>query len=292
MLGGATGTASAAWAHVLVEIPLPWPADLGTTAEQQAVAAVAASPGVRIHGVVPEGPSERDEVRVVVHVADHPTFRAYRRHATTVPRASVPDAVRDLLAGAHEQPGTDVLVCGHGARDRCCGSMGTALALRTRALGGADPASPLHPERGVTVWRAGHLGGHRFAPTALVLPSGTAWAWLDDDLLAAVVNRSRSPADLRAHYRGSTGVAHPAAQLAEAEVFSRVGWSWLDARRTAEVVAEPAPGTWEVRVTGGCMAWRGQVREIGRLPQPTCGSADPGPKDDPVLELVELCEER
>jgi hypothetical protein len=331
--GGATGTASPAWAHVLVEIPLPWPADLGATAELEAVAAVTAGPGIRFHGVVPQAPVVADQVRVVVHVADQPNFRAYRRHATTVARAEVPDAVQALLAGAHEQPGTDVLVCSHGARDRCCGSMGTALALRSQAVdrpatgpaatqrndradsgqersttasgttrppdpGGTEqdrwPGRPgPGPSPGPIVWRSGHLGGHRFAPTALVLPSGTVWAWLDDELLAAVVNRSRPPMDLRDHYRGSTAVAHRAAQLAEAEVFCRVGWSWLDARRTAEVVGEPVPGTeWEVRVTGGCMAWRGLVREIGRLRQPACGSAEAGPKDDPILELVELCEER
>ena len=72
-----------------------------------------------------------------------------------------------------------------------------------------------------------------------------------------------------------------------------MGWPWLDAPRTAAVVDEPVPGKeWEVRVTGVGRAWRGRVREIGRLPRPTCGSAEAGPKDDPVLELVGLGAER
>jgi hypothetical protein len=58
------------------------------------------------------------------------------------------------------------LVCTHGARDRCCAKWGMALweALRKR--------------EGERVWQCSHLGGHRFAPTALALPSGLLWGRL------------------------------------------------------------------------------------------------------------------
>lgn len=58
------------------------------------------------------------------------------------------------------------LVCTHGARDRCCAKWGVGLweALRKR--------------EGEQVWQCSHLGGHRFAPTALALPSGLLWGRL------------------------------------------------------------------------------------------------------------------
>ena len=52
------------------------------------------------------------------------------------------------------------------AGDRCCGSLGTALAQELLA-------DPLQLGDDVRVWRTSHTGGHRFAPTALVLPQGT-----------------------------------------------------------------------------------------------------------------------
>lgn len=53
------------------------------------------------------------------------------------------------------------VVCAHGKRDPCCAKEGLPLF---RALA-AD--APPH-----TVWQCTHLGGHRFAPTLLALPSG------------------------------------------------------------------------------------------------------------------------
>lgn len=53
-----------------------------------------------------------------------------------------------------------VLVCTHGQRDRCCAVLGGVIFAELRR----------HlPE---TVWQVTHLGGHRFAPTALCLPLG------------------------------------------------------------------------------------------------------------------------
>jgi hypothetical protein len=56
------------------------------------------------------------------------------------------------------------LICTHEQRDPCCGVDGRALA---RALAGPG------------VFEASHLGGHRFAATALVLPTGYVYGRLD-----------------------------------------------------------------------------------------------------------------
>ncbi len=276
-------TAAAAATHVLVETPRPWPKDLGTTELHAAVAAVA-GPGARVHGAVPADDRAPGEVAVVVHVAPPGPFAGYRRGSAIVPAAEVPATVAALVAATGaagpgvtvDDPGADLLVCTHGTRDRCCGADGTALARRVAAAG--------LPAR---VWPSSHLGGHRFAPTALHLPSGTAWAWLDEATVAAVVERSRSVADLIGHYRGSAAVAHPAAQALEAHAFAEVGWSWLDGPREAVVHAEVEAATaWDVEVVGAGRAWRAVVAEVGRRPQLACGTPTETAKSDPVWSVI------
>lgn len=74
----------------------------------------------------------------------------------------------DAVAGAL------LLVCTHAERDRCCGTDGRGLVDALAAAGEPD------------VWESSHLGGHRFAPTALVLPSGYLYGNLDPHFAVAV----------------------------------------------------------------------------------------------------------
>jgi len=52
-------------------------------------------------------------------------------------------------------------------------------------------------------------GGHRFAPTALLLPEGTLWAYLDLDLLVGVSDRSLDVDEAVRLYRGCAGLDCP-----------------------------------------------------------------------------------
>lgn len=106
-----------------------------------------------------------------------------------------------------------VLVCVHGRRDACCARRGVAFAQVLR--GRAD---------GVEVLGTSHLGGHRFAATALVLPTGDMFGWLEPgdapDLWAFAAGRSRPT--LAGRYRGRIGrPAH--VQAAMAWAFARTG---------------------------------------------------------------------
>lgn len=269
-----TGTAGHARAVLLVEVPLPWPNDIAAHPALAAVAPLAADLGARLQGIVPDrGRAARGEALVVLHRAAGDDFRGYRRHAAVVPTADLAAGVRAVAGSQTPDPARDVLVCGHGARDRCCGSLGTAL----HAAAAATAA-------GVEVRRTSHLGGHRFAPTALLLPDGTAWAWLDDALLGAIVDRRVPPAALRAHYRGSLAMPHPAVQVVEAAVFAAVGWEWLDHRRRGAVVDEAAD-RWTVRLDSTAGAWLGVVERAGTAPQPVCGLplSEAAKRDDRLL---------
>jgi hypothetical protein len=219
------GTAPTTDVFVLVEQPLPWPSDIAddpTVAEIQRLAAGAAGGRrVRLQAVAADaGAALR---RVVVFSSDGPPFRGYGRLEAAVPPARLADAVVDLVTRRAPPPAdavTDVLICAHGSRDTCCGSLGTRLWLEQ---GRTD----------VSVWRTSHTGGHRFAPTAITFPDGNYWAWLDADVLGGVVRRSLDPSVAATHLRGCAAFS-PAAQVADRAVLADRGWSWLDAARFAE----------------------------------------------------------
>jgi hypothetical protein len=116
-------------------------------------------------------------------------------------------------------PGTAVtdpplLVCTHGRRDRCC-------ALDGRALAGAlvEAGEP-------NVWECSHLGGHRFAPTALVLPTGYLYGRLD------------APSAIAARKAAAAGEVEP--------TLCRGRSSWSQAGQVAELAVRRATGLRDV----------------------------------------------
>jgi hypothetical protein len=148
-----------------------------------------------------------------------------------VPRDEVPALLDRLLVAPRTDSGglpsatgeapADVLVCGHGRRDPCCGRWGTLLQLE---LAGRHPDA--------RVWRCSHTGGHRFAPTAITVADGRAWAYADADLLVGVLGRSIAVADLHGHDRGTAALGLWG-QAVERAVFEHLGWGWLDCEVTA-----------------------------------------------------------
>jgi hypothetical protein len=208
---------------LLVEWPLPWPADVS---EIPALAEAAGDPRARVMAVVPRADdAEADGLLRVVHhrrVGTHRLVGVDHR----VERDDVPALLADLLGqpdrSQHDWPSVvgdappEVLVCGHGRRDPCCGRWGTLLHVELAAR-----------QTGLRVWRCSHTGGHRFAPTAITLPDGRAWAYVDADLVEGVADRTADVTALAPHDRGCLAL-DPWAQVVERELFTRIGWTWLD----------------------------------------------------------------
>lgn len=108
-----------------------------------------------------------------------------------------------------------VLVCTNSKRDTCC-------AIRGRAV--ARAAAERRPGQ---VWECTHCGGHRFAATGIVLPSGHTLGRLTADLAANVLDAAAEdrmdPAQLSpVHNRGFSHL-RPPAQAAEAFVRALIG---------------------------------------------------------------------
>ena len=269
------GTAGSVQGFLLVDWPLPWPRDASDIEVLAPVRAALKGTGVRLQLVVPR--PDCDTRSIVLHRQPPDAggwFTSFQRRSCDVAPGEVVEGALDLVAGGGDVDidAVDVLVCGHGSRDRCCGSAGTSLALSALAAGTA-------------VRRTSHTGGHRFAPTGLVLPVGTSWAFLDEDALYRVVHRQGPLDDLLPRYRGCPGLASPAAQAVERVAFGEIGWTWLDHRRRGVDLGEGRVRLEAVAPDGRELAWEAEV-EAGRLlPVPECGH-DPAEAPKSEAEIV------
>jgi len=97
--------------------------------------------------------------------AGEPKVLVYRFESERALEASCPaSAAADWMESALQGPPQGVpaepcfYVCTHGSRDSCCGKLGVPLLQAARALNKR------------AVHECSHLGGHRFAPTVLLLP--------------------------------------------------------------------------------------------------------------------------
>ncbi|MCH9840542.1 MAG: hypothetical protein K0U56_05700 [Actinomycetia bacterium] len=101
------------------------------------------------------------------------------------------DGVPDLSTA---DPATSLfLVCTNGKRDQCCATLGRRLITQCE--------QDLAPEIFATVLECSHLGGHRFAPTAMCIPANLVLGRLD----STVVNRFLTTGVIDAQFvRGST----------------------------------------------------------------------------------------
>lgn len=200
---------------VTVEVPQPWPADVG---DMDWIAPIDVPDGTHVQAIVPE--TGRLDGSVLLTRWERTGARLCGIDLL-VAAEDIRGALQLLVSG--EEPAGDVseapaevLICSHGARDRCCGGPGTRLAVEVRAAG-----------LDVRIRRTSHLGGHRYAPTTLTLPDGRMWAYLDADALVGIVERTIPAAEAREFYRGNVAL-DPWAQVVEAAVLEEGGWSAVD----------------------------------------------------------------
>jgi hypothetical protein len=285
------GSAGHYQGFLLVEQPLPWPFDVSTLPALVDVARLAAAAGLRLQTVMPVaqqaatdapgqdlddgggqvGPPAGTESlrRLICYRSSRPGWAGplVRSERATAP-GLLAEATADMLSlepggEAPRAPGhqvIDVLVCTHGRRDACCGARGMELVnevLRDPLLG---------PRDGVRLWRTSHTGGHRFAPTAILLPTGTMWAWADVPLLRAAALAEGGVDYWLGRYRGCATLGSPSQQAVERAVLSEVGWALVSSLRKASDVDDGL-----VRLESERFGvWEAAVREGRRVPQPEC----------------------
>ena len=154
---------------------------------------------------------------------------------------TVQDLVQEILPELDQAPGPVLMVCANSRRDICCAVRGRPVALESSSL------------RPGQVWECSHTGGHRFAPTGVLLPHGQALARLSTSSAVAALDaaaRGELPAELMgsAYDRGRSHLTPPA-QAAESQVRQQIRERCLTALSTT---TGPHPGqdnAWQCQVT-------------------------------------------
>lgn len=108
------------------------------------------------------------------------------------------------------------LVCTNGKRDQCCAKFGLPIYQQM--------AAELSAEQ---VWQCTHIGGHRYAATAVVLPHGVYYGQISSSRVPAIIAASQQGEVVLAGYRGRTCYA-PAVQAADYFVRQQTGQMGLN----------------------------------------------------------------
>jgi hypothetical protein len=169
------GTAPSTRRWLCLERTEPWPRDINQDRDPRVRALLvrAAAAGFRPLMIrSTEGGPDRRPPRIYL------TDTAPGRTATTALDIERPGQLDDLPLPEPDHPLSGVpvnepmlLICTHEQRDPCCGREGRGLVDTIAGAG---------------VFAVSHLGGHRFAPTALVLPTGYTYGRLDPTSAAAI----------------------------------------------------------------------------------------------------------
>lgn len=173
------GTSAVARSWLAVEQPGPWGRDALEASHldhgvARDLASLAAGTGVRIVLIRRPGshPDRHRPVPRTVYLAHTAPGRTWLETTTvTDPKKLLDLDLTRAGNGTRGLLGTPVLerlllVCTNGRRDVCC-------ALRGRPI-----AAELAATHGDQVWECTHIGGHRFAPTAVLLPTGYSYGRL------------------------------------------------------------------------------------------------------------------
>jgi hypothetical protein len=254
------GTAPVARRWLCVEQRGSWPTDLAAHPEP-ALAALATAPDWRL--LLIRRPGRRGERGTSLRVFLADTSPASSRVTTFTVDGP------EELAG-FEPPGPDeplpgspvddplLLVCTHGRRDRCCAVDGRALALSVVDAGEQQ------------VWECSHLGGHRFAPTALVLPTGYAYGRLDP-ATAIAARKAAFPGEVDTTLCRGRSTWSPAGQVAELAVRAATGLRDADALQVVDTAGGAVVSARDGR------RWAVDVDPIAGALRPLSCGTDPTP---------------
>lgn len=255
------GTAGHYQTYVLVECRGPWPAKVFNSklippALRQYIKAAKAARSVQFlaidRGLSPSAAASTSVTLLVYErtvpsaapysnqTHTHEAVSGYRGHEFQLDNLT---QVVDCLASHWEGERIglsitqkDLLICTHGMRDKCCARFGQPFFRE--ATHSAREGNLLNAR----VWKVSHIGGHRFAPTAISLPDGRYYGRLTLSRLQSIITRSGSIEDLHSAYRG-WGLLPAPLQVLERQLLLQTGWSWFDYEITYRILSSTPPNS-------------------------------------------------
>lgn len=131
-------------------------------------------------------------------------------------------------------------VCTNGKRDACCATLGRRVVVAADALDAAACAAVDGPP---AMWEISHLGGHKFAPTGVLLPSGYLYGRLDAALATRVLAEARRDRVVADNCRGRSTWTRPgqAAELAVRGELDEWRPTALSVGAVEQTAGEPEP---------------------------------------------------
>ncbi len=233
--------------RLLVEVAPPWEGDVGASRYypeglwDALMAAWRRGSPVGMTAILPDPEySFTGWTRLVYLRRPRGPFAAYKKTEYLLPDGYLVPAVEALF----DAPGgpsrfeeyrrdtrgvRDVVVCTHGSHDACCGKFGYPIYEKLRR-------EYAEPDK-LRVWRASHLGGHRFAPTLVDYPESRYWGRLEPWAIEGLASRNVPASELRRFYVGWSGLESRLEQIAEGEILAREGWQWTDYSKEGRVLS-------------------------------------------------------
>jgi hypothetical protein len=156
------------------------------------------------------------------------------------------------------------LVCTNSSRDACCALVGRPLV---------DDVGGLASAGGVTLLESSHLGGHRFAPTAMALPTGYVFGRLTAPSAVAAFEHLMTGVVATGQLRGRTNLSRwqQAADIAARTALGHNAVGELTFQGGSEPVTADRVITVSVTSTSGASV-EVQLTGIGLEPRPeSCG---------------------
>lgn len=268
---------------LLLEWPAPWPDDIWRLSALAPLREVLAAADIRLQLVrAPDARVSEDAFVALHRFGSGPDRGETTRQVGRTKLEDVPKTARRLVEddrmSISDDDTSDLLICAHGSRDRCCGSAGTRLAVALHAH--------LRDEK-VRVWRTSHLGGHRFAPTGMLLPEASVWAYLDVEVATSLVRRTTNASTVASKYRGCLQISDRRVQPLDRAAFIETGWSWLSSVRTGWHRDGERVALEGQEPDGRRLRWEGVVTARAGEIIPACGQpVDVSKSPSDHLELV------
>ncbi|MFZ4825985.1 MAG: sucrase ferredoxin [Phototrophicaceae bacterium] len=124
------------------------------------------------------------------------------------------------------------LVCTNGKRDQCCAKFGLPIYQAFQS------------QEGIHTWQCTHIGGHRFASTGIVFPSGVTYGYITEEQVPSLAQAIRADQVLLPLYRGRTAYS---AWVNAAEYFLRKQEQLLaDADLTWRTSEQVSADVWQI----------------------------------------------
>lgn len=238
------GNATNYQTYILVECPQPWTYDAFTSKWvphnlQMLVEEVSrAKLPVRFLLIANDLSHKVDYTTLLIYQRQKGLSQGFQKHEFKLPHIEqVASVVKQCLQGKipdseiETNITRDILVCTHGSHDQCCARYGNSFYFQAAAT-----IANLELDN-VRIWKASHLGGHRFAPTAIDFPDGRYYGFLDQESFRSILTRTGDINCFHKVYRG-WGIIPTSLQVLERELILAHGWDWFKYKVAGKILEQ------------------------------------------------------